>query len=215
MAIVRRLLRAALIAGLAIVVFAAGWLAGRLGIGSVVEPASLTEAERQFSERIRNVNMIGTFTVWGREERTPRTDRYQIASVEKGKGPLALQRADGLLWPERRHRPDRGADALGRGYTRHHDDQHGIAGHRHLQRPRVLLRATTTRGPGRVNAREDSCRAGSRSRVEQTRRAGSLGPGPGLRMCPFVAAPRESAGHAFPSVRDPSPSRRQRGIFEE
>jgi hypothetical protein len=83
MAIVRRLLKAALIAILAIVVFAAGWLAGRLGIGSVVDPASLTEAERQFAERMRNVSMVGTFTVWGREERTPRTDRYEIASVEK------------------------------------------------------------------------------------------------------------------------------------
>lgn len=141
MAIVRRLLKAALIAVLAIVVFAAGWLAGRLGIGSVVEPASLTEAERQFSDRMRNVNMVGTFTVWGREERTPRTDRYQIASVEKvGEDLWRFNAKMDCLWPERRHRPDRGADALGRGYTRHHDDQHGIAGHRHLQRPRVLLR---------------------------------------------------------------------------
>ena len=83
MAIVRRLLKAALIALLAIVVFAAGWLAGRLGIGSVVAPASWTEAERQFADRMRNVSMVGTFTVWGREERAPRTDRYEIASVEK------------------------------------------------------------------------------------------------------------------------------------
>src|SRR5687767_6627263 len=83
MAVVRRLLKAALIAVLAVVVFAAGWLVGRLGIGSVVDPASLTEAERQFADRMRNVSMVGTFTVWGREERTPRTDRYEIASVEK------------------------------------------------------------------------------------------------------------------------------------
>ncbi len=65
-----------LIAVLAIVVFAAGWLTGRMGIGSVVDPASLTEAERQFAERMRNVSMVGTFTVWGREERAPRTDHY-------------------------------------------------------------------------------------------------------------------------------------------
>jgi hypothetical protein len=83
MAIVRRLLKGALIAVLAVVVFAAGWLAGRLGIGSVVDPASLTEAERQFADRMRNVSMAGTFTVWGREERAPRTDRYEITSVEK------------------------------------------------------------------------------------------------------------------------------------
>jgi hypothetical protein len=81
--VVRRLVKAVLVAVLAIVVFAAGWLTGRLGIGSVVDPASLTEAERQFADRMRNVSMVGTFTVWGREERTPRTDRYEIASVEK------------------------------------------------------------------------------------------------------------------------------------
>ena len=83
MAIVRRLLKAGLITVLAVVVFAAGWLTGRMGIGSVVAPASLTAAERQFADRMRNVSMVGTFTVWGREERAPRTDRYEIASVEK------------------------------------------------------------------------------------------------------------------------------------
>ena len=81
--VVRRLVKIMSIAVLAILVFAAGWLTGRLGIGSVVDPESLTDAERQFADRMRNVNMVGTFTVWGREERSPRTDRYAIASVEK------------------------------------------------------------------------------------------------------------------------------------
>lgn len=72
-----------LIALLAIVLFGSGWLAGRLGIGSVVEPASLTEAERQFVESMRNVTLVGTFTVAGQENRTPSPDRYEIASVEK------------------------------------------------------------------------------------------------------------------------------------
>ena len=63
--------------------FGGGWLVGRLGIGAAVDPASLTDLERQFTERMRNVTMIGSFTVAGREDRTPRADRYEIASVEK------------------------------------------------------------------------------------------------------------------------------------
>jgi len=70
-----------LIAVLAI--FAGGWLAGRSGIGSVVDPASLTDAERQFAESMKDVNLVGSFTVAGREDRTPRPDRYGIKSVEK------------------------------------------------------------------------------------------------------------------------------------
>src|SRR4029453_19430956 len=68
---------------LAILLFAGGWLTGRLGIGSVVTPESLTDLERQFSGRMRNVTMVGTFTVAGREKRAPDPDRYDIASVEK------------------------------------------------------------------------------------------------------------------------------------
>ena len=63
--------------------FAGGWLTGRLGIGSVVDPGSLNDLERQFSERMADVVMVGTFTVAGREDRTPRPDRYEIAGVEK------------------------------------------------------------------------------------------------------------------------------------
>jgi hypothetical protein len=60
-------------------------LAGRrrLGIGSVVDPASLNVAERQFVERMRDVSPIGSFTTAGRETRTPAPDRYDIFSVEK------------------------------------------------------------------------------------------------------------------------------------
>ena len=65
------------------VVAAASWLAGRSGIGSVIDPATLPPAERAFAERMRNVTMVGTFTVSGREGGTPRADRYEIASVEK------------------------------------------------------------------------------------------------------------------------------------
>ena len=83
MALVRGLLKLVVFAVLAMVLFVGGWISGRLGIGRVVDPASLTDAERQFADRMRNVDMVGTFTVWGHEERTPRTDRYEIVSVEK------------------------------------------------------------------------------------------------------------------------------------
>jgi len=79
----RRSLGIALGVVLLLAIFAGGWLAGRLGIGSVVDPASLTDLERQFTERMRDVTMVGSFTVAGREDRTPRPDRYEIASVEK------------------------------------------------------------------------------------------------------------------------------------
>jgi hypothetical protein len=39
--------------------------------------------ERQFTERMRDVTMVGTFTVAGREDRVTHADRYDIASVEK------------------------------------------------------------------------------------------------------------------------------------
>ena len=53
MAIGRRVLKSALAVLLLLAIFAGGWLAGRLGIGSVVNPASLTDVERQFAERMR------------------------------------------------------------------------------------------------------------------------------------------------------------------
>ena len=66
----------------ALALFGGGWLAGRLGIGSVVDPASLTEAERQFAASMRNAIMVGAFTVADRESRAPIPDR-EISSVEK------------------------------------------------------------------------------------------------------------------------------------
>ena len=83
MALVGRVFKWMVVAVLALLLFAGGWLVGRLGIGSVVNPASLIDAERQFAERMRNVTMVGTFTLDGRESRKPEPDRYDIASVEK------------------------------------------------------------------------------------------------------------------------------------
>src|SRR5262245_37174440 len=73
----------AAIAALVLLLFGGGWLVGRLGIGAVVDPASLNDSERQFVERMRDVSLVGSFTVTGREGRTPRADRYDISSVEK------------------------------------------------------------------------------------------------------------------------------------
>ena len=83
MAIVRRTLGIAALVIMGLLVFGGGWLTGRLGIGSVVRPASLTDVERQFAERMRGVTMIGSFTIVGRENGKPEPDRYDIASVEK------------------------------------------------------------------------------------------------------------------------------------
>ena len=83
MALVRRVLGIGLLAVLVLAIFGGGWLVGRTGIGSVVNPASLTDLERQFTERMRDVSLVGSFTVAGREKGAPRADRYNIASVEK------------------------------------------------------------------------------------------------------------------------------------
>ncbi len=83
MGLARRMVVLAVVVVMAVALFGGGWLVGRLGIGSVVDPASLTDAERQFSERMRDVSLVGSFTIAGREDRTPRPDRYDIFSVEK------------------------------------------------------------------------------------------------------------------------------------
>src|SRR6266849_861383 len=83
MALVRRVLGIAMVVLLVLAIFGGGWLVGRLGIASAVNPASLTDAERQFTERMRDVSLVGSFTVTGREDRAPRQDRYDISSVEK------------------------------------------------------------------------------------------------------------------------------------
>ena len=80
---VRRVLGFVLFVVVALLLFAGGWLVGRLGIGSVVDPASLTDTERQFADSMRNVTMVGTFAVAGRENHNPAPDRYEITSVEK------------------------------------------------------------------------------------------------------------------------------------
>jgi hypothetical protein len=80
---VRKMAMIGLAAIAVLAIFAGGWLAGRSGIGSVVDPASLNDAERQFAERMKDVNLVGSFTVAGGDDRPARPDRYGIKSVEK------------------------------------------------------------------------------------------------------------------------------------
>ncbi len=76
-----------------VITFGVGWLAAVTGVGQAVDPASLSDRERAFSERMENVVLVGHFTIEGRErreggserpERLP--ERYEIASVEKLSG---------------------------------------------------------------------------------------------------------------------------------
>jgi hypothetical protein len=67
----------------ALAIFAVGWFAGRSGIGSVIDPASLSDAERQFVERMKGVTLVGSYTIAGGDDRASRPDRYGISSVEK------------------------------------------------------------------------------------------------------------------------------------
>ena len=64
-------------------VFGAGWVVAKAGIGSAVPLASLTDLERQFTEQMNDTALVGYFTVAGREDRPLRPDRYDISSVQK------------------------------------------------------------------------------------------------------------------------------------
>src|SRR5688572_1736744 len=93
----RRSLGIAMGVVLLLAIFAGGWLAGRLGIGSVVDPASLTDLERHFTERMRDVTMIGAFMVAGREDRTPRR-RGRISRPRPAAG-AAGRHLQSLVYP--------------------------------------------------------------------------------------------------------------------
>jgi|RhiMethySRZTD1v2_1073278.scaffolds.fasta_scaffold09251_5 hypothetical protein len=79
----RRLLWLTVLALVLLGTFAAGWVIGRTGIGSVVDPASLTDLERQFAERLSGSALVGSFTVDGRNGRAASPDRYDLSHVEK------------------------------------------------------------------------------------------------------------------------------------
>jgi hypothetical protein len=66
-----------------IVVFGAGWLTAKMGIGEAADVGSLSERERAFTERLQASSLVGRFTLDGREDRQAAPDRYDISSVEK------------------------------------------------------------------------------------------------------------------------------------
>jgi hypothetical protein len=78
-----RLVRFLIAVVLILFAFAVGWLAAKTGLGSTVNPASLTQFERHFTERMQDSALVGRFTVSGREDQPARPDRYDISSVEK------------------------------------------------------------------------------------------------------------------------------------
>lgn len=83
MATGRRIIGSAIVLVVVAAAFAGGWFVGRTGIGSTVDPASLTDVESAFAERMSNVALVGTFTTDGSEDRPRSPDRYEITSVEK------------------------------------------------------------------------------------------------------------------------------------
>lgn len=79
----KRFLKIILLLVLLMIAGGVGFVAAKLGVGSRVETVNLPAVERQFAERMQNVSMVGSFTIAGRENQTPREDHYNIASVEK------------------------------------------------------------------------------------------------------------------------------------
>ena len=64
-------------------VFGLGWLAAATGTGREADPASLADRERDFVDRMRNVALVGHFTVEGEERRDGLPERYEISGVTK------------------------------------------------------------------------------------------------------------------------------------
>ena len=69
-----------------ILVFGLGWFTAATGRGQEADPASLTDLEREFTEQMRNVVLVGHFTIEGRERRDGLPERYEISEVTKLEG---------------------------------------------------------------------------------------------------------------------------------
>jgi len=78
-----RLTRVVFLLVLLLLAFAGGWAYATFKPGTSVPRASLSELERQFTDRMKGVALVGHFTVAGREDRQGNPERYEIASVEK------------------------------------------------------------------------------------------------------------------------------------
>ena len=79
----RGTLKVATVVLLVLVAFALGWVSALTGTGQAVDPASLTDLERAFTERMRNVALVGHFTLEGRERRDGNPELYEIERVTK------------------------------------------------------------------------------------------------------------------------------------
>ena len=64
-------------------VFGLGWVVAKSGAGQAVAIESLTDLERQFTERMQSVVLVGNFTVDGRETRGGSPERYELSQVAK------------------------------------------------------------------------------------------------------------------------------------
>ena len=60
-----------------------GWVLGATGVGQEAALESLDARERAFTERMRNVVLVGHFTIEGQERRDGLPERYEIASATK------------------------------------------------------------------------------------------------------------------------------------
>jgi hypothetical protein len=79
----RRLIKlAALVFGV-LLIFAAGWLTAKTGMGEAIDPSTLPAIERQFVEQMNGAALVGRFTMRGREDRAATPDRYDLYSVDK------------------------------------------------------------------------------------------------------------------------------------
>ena len=63
--------------------FGLGWLVAATGAGQDVAPEPLTDLERAFTGRMRDVALVGHFTIEGRESGGGNPERYEIARVTK------------------------------------------------------------------------------------------------------------------------------------
>jgi len=79
----KMLLKALAAAAVLLAVFGLGWLTATSGTGRAADPVSLTDLERAFAERMRNVVLAGHFTIEGRERRDGQPERYAIRDVTK------------------------------------------------------------------------------------------------------------------------------------
>ncbi|MEE2638868.1 MAG: hypothetical protein VYE68_16730 [Acidobacteriota bacterium] len=66
-----------------VVMFCLGWVVAKTGTGEAVPTSDLSALERDFTERMQDVTMVGHFTIEGRETRGGSPERYEIASVTK------------------------------------------------------------------------------------------------------------------------------------